>query len=80
MNERFYVSDEITGELMGIIEKFWDQACKTLVIEHEKLEKLEEDNTNVLNTKGELPEELALEYEKRRKVIDLKMNYFEKIC
>lgn len=55
-------------EFLNQLERVYDAACEIMIAEHEKLRQQEQDNTNVLNTKGELPEDLAALYEKKRNV------------
>lgn len=55
-------------EFLNQLERVYGTSCEVMVSEHEKLRQQEQDNMNVLNTKGELPEDLATIYEKKRAV------------
>ncbi|GMH39542.1 hypothetical protein BSKO_07440 [Bryopsis sp. KO-2023] len=64
--KRFVLVEDHQKEFWGKLERVYEGSCEVLLTEHEKLQQLEQDNMNVLNTKGELPEDLATAYEKKR--------------
>lgn len=57
------------AEFKSLMTRAGDCCFETVLAEHKKLRDLENENTRVLNAKGELPEALAVEYENKRHVI-----------
>ena len=55
-------------ELRQLMTSALDRWFEAVLAEHKKLRDTENENTRVLNAKGELPENLAAEYEIKRKV------------
>lgn len=66
----FKVSENESTEFMNIVKRSMTRSFETLLAEHKKLRDLENENTNVLNIRGELPENLAQEYEEKRRAFD----------
>ncbi len=48
-------------------DRAFDSAAEVLVADHSELRQQESENARVLNTRGDLPEALAQQYEGRRK-------------
>ena len=68
-DNRFRISETDASELRQMMITAVDRWFEAVLTEHKKLRDTENENTRVLNAKGELPENLAAEYELKRKVI-----------
>jgi hypothetical protein len=49
------------------VSRTYQAACTILVKEHRELAALEQENTKVVNSRGDLPADLAQDYERKRK-------------
>ncbi|CAD7702075.1 unnamed protein product [Ostreobium quekettii] len=69
-SKRFMAPEEDRRQFRDGLERAFSVASSTLVTEHADLRQQEQDNMHVLNTRGELPEEMAAQYEKKRKAFE----------
>ena len=68
------IEESIQQQFNKIIEDYFNLICKHAVAQHKKLRETERENQNILNTKGELTEELSQSYQKQFKSFERLIN------
>lgn len=68
--QRFVAADDERTALGKALGRSYQSACAALIEDHLALREQEKENTRVLNTRGDLPPEMAAEYEKKRKAYE----------
>jgi regulator of nonsense transcripts 2 len=68
---RFVAADEERSALGKALGRSYQSSCAALVEEHAALGEQEKENTRIINTRGDLPPDMAAEYEKKRKAYEL---------
>lgn len=67
---RFVAADEERSALGKALGRSYQSACAALVEEHTALGEQEKENMRIINTRGDLPPEMAAEYERKRKAYE----------
>lgn len=70
LQQRFRLPPNEQQALSSIVDKAFDAACAALVADHKALCALEQENTRVINSRGDLPADAAAEYESKRKAYE----------
>jgi hypothetical protein len=65
--QRYCLPPEAQAALRGAAERSFEAACEALRSSHVALMTTEQENARVLNSRGDLPEEMAAGYEAQRK-------------
>eukprot|EP00887_Chlorella_sp_A99_P007640 scaffold20.g7640.t1 len=67
LRQRFSLPAEAQAQFRGAVERCFGAACEALRAAHAALRQTEADNARVLNSRGDLPEDMAAAYEAQRK-------------
>lgn len=64
---RYSLPPEVQATLRSAVERCFEGACSALTAAHAALQATEAENARVLNSRGDLPEDMAAAYEAQRK-------------
>ncbi len=64
---RYVLPEPARQQAQKVLERAFEGGSEALVADHAELRAQEQENARVLNTRGDLPEALAAEYERLRK-------------
>lgn len=67
LKNRYTAPPEAQATLRAAVERCFDGACEALQSAHTALQATEAENARVLNSRGDLPEDMAAAYEAQRK-------------